>query len=116
MHTKILPSGRKRHSSNRKRIPLLPLLLCIVSTAALLIPLAAENLFAAATQRVSLTYRGEEPANFSMNPKVSADGRYIAFTSAAPDLVTDVVPSGVKQIYLYDRQLGADHPRECLGG
>ena len=46
----------------------------------------------------------------SIDPAISADGRYIAYSSDAPDLVAGaIVPSGTFQgVYFYDRTTGAN--------
>ena len=41
------------------------------------------------TERVSLTETGLEANGASTNPTISADGRFIAFTSSADNLVAD---------------------------
>jgi Tol biopolymer transport system component len=46
---------------------------------------------------------GGGPANgASGQPSVSGDGRYVAFSSTATNLVATVVPAGVRQIYVRD--------------
>src|SRR5262245_20576659 len=45
----------------------------------------------------------------SSNPRISADGQFVAFTSAATDLVPGVLPGafGVTQLYLYSQLDGS---------
>jgi len=57
------------------------------------------------TELVSLTSAGAQANNFSHDPDVSADGRYVTFRSAATNLhVGD--PSNGDDIYVRDRVLG----------
>jgi hypothetical protein len=57
------------------------------------------------TQRVSLSSRGGEGNGGSYYPSTSADGRYVAFQSAASNLVPGDT-NGALDIFVYDRQLG----------
>ena len=57
----------------------------------------------ATTQRVSVTPTGQEPNGTSSEPSISADGRYVAYTSSADNVVAGA--SGT-QIYVYDRSTG----------
>ena len=54
------------------------------------------------TERVSLTHTGAQASDNSWEPSISADGRYVAFTSAAPDLVPNDT-NGRVDIFLRDR-------------
>ncbi|MBI5680993.1 MAG: PD40 domain-containing protein [Methanobacterium sp.] len=58
------------------------------------------------TERVSISTSGQEGNYYSYEPAVSADGRYIVFTSFASNLVAGGVPSGQSQLYVRDRLLG----------
>ncbi len=50
------------------------------------------------------------------DPRISADGRLVAFTSREPDLVAGQVnPTTESNIFLYDRKLGHDGPGEPRG-
>lgn len=78
---------------------------------ALVLVLAAARIAAAGPLRielVSVSSSGIRGDYYSDNPSVSANGRYIAFTSRATTLVSSPpVTSGTpSQIYLRDRQLG----------
>jgi WD40-like Beta Propeller Repeat len=55
---------------------------------------------------ISHSYNSSSPANaHSDSPDISADGRFIAYRSAATDILpTDTI--GVPDIFLYDRQTG----------
>jgi Tol biopolymer transport system component len=55
------------------------------------------------TTRVSVASNGTEGNNFSSSPRISADGRYITFTSDASNLVTGDA-NGTSDIFVYDRQ------------
>ncbi|AKC81976.1 hypothetical protein IMCC26134_02840 [Verrucomicrobia bacterium IMCC26134] len=44
----------------------------------------------------------------SQLPSISADGRFVVFESTATNLTTDLVPTGVTQLYIYDRDADAD--------
>ena len=57
------------------------------------------------TERVSVDSAGNEVHGESNFPSISSDGRYVAFASAAPDLVTGD-NSGYRDIFIHDRQTG----------
>ncbi|MCC7362330.1 MAG: PD40 domain-containing protein [Anaerolineales bacterium] len=57
------------------------------------------------TTRVSIGLSGAQPNSHSRNPVLSADGRYVAYTSAATNLVTGD-SNGADDIFIYDRQTG----------
>jgi Tol biopolymer transport system component len=56
---------------------------------------------AGTTTLVSVTSLGNEGNGVSLNATISADGRYVAFNSAATDLVPGVT-DGNSQVYVYD--------------
>jgi len=62
-------------------------------------------LFAASTERVSLSSGGGEASAESRWPSISSDGRYIAFESDAPDLVANDT-NGRTDAFVRDRQTG----------
>jgi hypothetical protein len=53
---------------------------------------------------VSLTDLGFLPDGQSEQPEISADGRYITFSSEATDLLFNDSPPGFSNIYIYDHQ------------
>jgi Tol biopolymer transport system component len=57
------------------------------------------------TERVSVDSAGNEAAATSLLPSISADGRYVAFLSAATNLVP-VDANGSNDIFVHDRQTG----------
>ncbi|MCP4409235.1 MAG: hypothetical protein GY807_16070, partial [Gammaproteobacteria bacterium] len=57
------------------------------------------------TSRVSVDSAGNEAHGFSFSPEISADGRYVAFQSDAPDLVVNDF-NGQSDIFVHDRQTG----------
>lgn len=57
------------------------------------------------TTRVSMAFDGSEGNGTSYNPSLSADGRYVAFTSSANNLVSDDT-NQASDIFVYDRQSG----------
>lgn len=57
------------------------------------------------TERVSLHTSGQEGSGTSDAPSVSADGRYVSFSSDAPDLV-DNDTNGERDVFVRDRQAG----------
>lgn len=57
------------------------------------------------TERVSVGSAGEQAPNDSERPAISADGRFVAFTSYARNLVPDTT-HGRSQIYVHDRLTG----------
>jgi Tol biopolymer transport system component len=58
------------------------------------------------TTRVSVASDGTQANNFSFEPSISADGRYVAFTSWANNLVSGDT-NGDWDIFVHDRQTGA---------
>src|SRR5690606_36641097 len=57
------------------------------------------------TERLSTAYGGGEADGLSIDPSISADGRYVAFTSAAGNLVEGGY-DGPRAVYVHDRQTG----------
>ena len=57
------------------------------------------------TERVSVDSNGNQGNDSSSDPVVSADGRYIAFSSLATNLVPDD-SNGVVDVFVHDRQTG----------
>jgi Tol biopolymer transport system component len=60
----------------------------------------------AATTRVSVSSAGEQGNNASYYPSISADGRYVAFESAASNLVPGDT-NGCDDVFVHDRQTAA---------
>jgi cold shock CspA family protein len=58
------------------------------------------------TTRVSVDSSGAEANSYSMNPSISADGRFVAFESYASNLVTGDT-NGWHDIFVHDRLTGA---------
>jgi Tol biopolymer transport system component len=58
------------------------------------------------TTRVSVASDGTQANNFSFEPSISADGRYVAFMSWADNLVSGDT-NGDWDIFVHDRQTGA---------
>jgi Tol biopolymer transport system component len=59
---------------------------------------------AGATERVSLTWDGEEANNYAYQATLSADGKRVGFTSGATNLIPG--GGGIQSVYLRDRDLG----------
>ena len=57
------------------------------------------------TTRVSVTSDGSQASDSSSLPAISDDGRYVAFTSAAADLIDDDA-NGLNDIFVHDRETG----------
>jgi len=57
------------------------------------------------TTRVSVSSSGLEGNEGSGGPSISADGRYVAFTSGASNLVTGDT-NGWADVFVHDRQIG----------
>jgi PKD repeat protein len=57
------------------------------------------------TARVSIDSSGEQGDDSSHSPSISADGRYVAFSSTATNLV-DVDTNGCGDVFVHDRQTG----------
>jgi Tol biopolymer transport system component len=60
---------------------------------------------AGTTERVSVDSSGTQGSDFSWYGTISADGRYVSFLSAAPDLVPGDA-NGMPDVFVRDRQLG----------
>jgi hypothetical protein len=58
-----------------------------------------------ATERVSVSSQGDQPDGFCQDVSISADGRLVAFTSDAPNLVPGDT-NGDEDIFLHDRVTG----------
>jgi archaellum component FlaF (FlaF/FlaG flagellin family) len=61
--------------------------------------------YAGTTERISVDSSGTQGSNFSWSGSISADGRYVSFLSAAPDLVPGDT-NGMPDVFVRDRQLG----------
>ncbi|MCC6409337.1 MAG: PD40 domain-containing protein [Planctomycetes bacterium] len=61
---------------------------------------------AGTTEIVSVTSSGAQANSVSFQPTLSADGRYIAFTSFATNLVVPDVNGGLGDVFVRDRSLG----------
>ena len=57
------------------------------------------------TTRVSEAWSGGDATGISFYPSISEDGRWIAFTSDAPDLVVDDT-NAAQDVFVYDRTTG----------
>jgi len=57
------------------------------------------------TSRVSVSSSGEQATNYSVNPSISLDGRFVAFFSLANNLVSGD-GNGREDIFVHDRQTG----------
>ena len=59
------------------------------------------------TTRVSEAWGGGDATGESRYPSISEDGRWIAFSSSAPDLVTDDT-NGFQDVFVFDRDNRTD--------
>ncbi len=59
----------------------------------------------AQTVRVSVAAVGPDPNGFSASPDISSSGRFVAFSSAATNLVLND-DNAASDIFVYDRQTG----------
>jgi hypothetical protein len=59
-----------------------------------------------ATERVSVDTRGVQAASGGVGAAISADGRFVAFSSDSPDLVPGDT-NGVSDVFVHDRTTGA---------
>lgn len=57
------------------------------------------------TERVSVSSGGEQANDHSIEPSISATGRYVAFMSYASNLVDDDT-NGVEDVFVHDRETG----------
>ena len=79
--------------------------------AAGLLLLATAPAWAGSTERVSISSSGKQGNDVSLNPAISADGRFVAFASDASDLVPgdtngiDCSACG-KDVFIRDRRTG----------
>src|SRR4051794_37249944 len=79
---------------------------CIAAIAVIGLALASTSLAAAATtERVDVTSSGKQSTGYEHSTTISADGRYVAFTSSAPDLVPGNNSGDLFQVYVRDRKL-----------
>ena len=78
------------------RIGVFSVLVSMVST----LPASAQI-----TTRVSVSANGAQSVHDSYGAATSADGRYVAFQSAAPNLVPDDT-NNLQDVFLHDRQTG----------
>jgi Tol biopolymer transport system component len=67
-----------------------------------------------ATERVSVDGQGAQAATGGAEPAISADGRFVAFSSDSPDLVPGDT-NGVPDVFVHDRTTGATE-RVSVGG
>src|SRR6266478_6125035 len=58
------------------------------------------------TERMSVATGGAEVFGISLSPSISADGRYVAFHSGAPNLVPDDPIEGSYDVFEHDRITG----------
>ncbi len=84
--------------------------MCVALTAAiavavLILALPTTAMAAVTTTRVSVASGGAQASDVSWGPSVSADGRFVAFASAATNLVL-ADANGFNDIFVYDRLLG----------
>src|SRR5713226_470159 len=75
-------------------------------TLVLLTALWGRSAGAQTTERVSVASGGTEGNAASLGSALSADGRFVAFDSAATDLVAGDT-NGVSDVFAHDRQTGA---------
>src|SRR5438093_5047967 len=74
-------------------------------TLVLLTALWGRSADAQTTERVSVASGGTEGDGASLSSALSADGRFVAFVSAATDLVA-ADTNGVSDVFVHDRQTG----------
>jgi len=93
------------HGPARSSRRILGALLAIVLAVPWIAPTVAPGVAANTTMRVSLTNDGEEADDRSKQPSLSTDGRYVAFTSYATNLVPDD-ENDAEDIFVRDRDAG----------
>jgi len=91
--------------SRRQSIVTLFVLLTIIAFAGLALDRATAAPEAESTTRVSVSSSGAEAKGASLRPSISGDGRYVAFQSAAANLVTGDT-NRYADIFVHDRQTG----------
>src|SRR5204862_2107304 len=67
------------------------------------------------TERVSVASDGTQANNASSYPVLSADGRFVAFDSAATNLVAGDT-NGATDVFVHDRQTGATERASVASG
>lgn len=60
------------------------------------------------TTLVSRAPLGSRPARSGNSPLISSNGRWIVFTSTAPDMAAGVAPESLPDLYLHDRLAGTN--------
>jgi Tol biopolymer transport system component len=87
------------------RLPRRPRLLYVITLCVALSvaapAVAGRSLPGDATRRVSVDFAGGDPNAGSYQPTITADGRFVAFRSAATDIVSDDL-NGVQDIFVVD--------------
>jgi len=78
----------------------------VTGTASYLDDVYVRDTVANVTTRVSVSSSGAEGNSHSSEPAISADGRYVAFSSEATNLTDDEISPYSANIYLHDRQTG----------
>ncbi len=73
--------------------------------AAIILAASAATALAQTTERASVATGGSQATSDSYNPAISADGHFVAFQSAAADLVASDT-NGNFDIFVHDRQTG----------
>lgn len=87
------------------RFRTLSVLACIVAFGiGIGVPIASAAV--TATTRVSVDKNGVQASGASLSPSVSADGRYVAFTSSAANLVSSDT-NGKTDVFVYDTEDGS---------
>ena len=64
------------------------------------------DLMIGSTERVNLSHSGQQANDGGNSPSISADGRYVAFSSGASNLVLGGDTNGVSDAFVRDRQAG----------
>ena len=60
----------------------------------------------------SLSWRVAPADGSSTNADISADGRFVVFESVATNLTNEELPPDTAQVFLRDREVGADTPAD----
>jgi Tol biopolymer transport system component len=90
-------AGRSRRRAERVAIP--------IAAVALLVPIAASAQFRGTAVLADVSAAGVQGDASSSQPSVSADGRYVAFSSEATNLVP-LDTNGNEDVFVYDTRTG----------
>jgi Tol biopolymer transport system component len=102
----ISADGRYVAYATTRHVPCANPVACATATAGAMATIQVYDTVQRVTTRIVRGINGREPNGASYRPSISADGRYVAFTSEASNLVVGD-RNGVADVFLYDTLTGA---------